>query len=79
MVKQLSSVENPRQSLGQSHACLFIQGCMDCKMNTEAVLQTPGPAQMVFPFDPKIIPLLGICPNKIIREVQREIHKDLGS
>lgn len=56
MVKQLSSVENPRQSLGQSHACLFIQGCMDCKMNTEAVLQTPGPAQMVFPFDPKLFP-----------------------
>ena len=30
---------------------------------------------MVLPSDPGIIPLLGICPNKIIREVQREMPK----
>lgn len=64
-MKQLSSVENPKQSPGQSHACLFIQRCRDCKMDTEAMPQRPGALHTVMPSDPAIIPLLGTCPNKI--------------
>lgn len=75
MVKQLSSVENAEPSLGQSWAYLFIQGCGDCKMNTEAGPQRPEALQMVIPSDPGMVPLLGICPSKI-RAVHREMHRE---
>lgn len=78
-MKQLSSVENPKQSLEQSQAYLFIAECGGCEMNTEAGLQRPGALEMALPSDPGVTPLLGICPSKITREVRGEKHRDLCS